>query len=239
MDHDYIEESNIIDRFLMGKLSEDDSEDFQDHTMSCQRCLDDLAYAERLHRGIKRVYENDAARASAPLMLLAAWLGGLNPAKRGLLALAVVLAAAGPALLVGWRIQHLQGELVNMERRYERESGPLPNVPIFRLSSQRGGAAGRPATFPVRLGSSSQWLVLVLEVNAQEVGPLGARLLDEQDREVWVTSGLVVDDVGEITIGLHAGRLDEGDFFLILTGHTPGQSSFKVAQFSFRVVRTP
>ena len=42
MDHTEIEELQVVDRYLMGKLPEADAGRFEEHYLGCPRCLDEL-----------------------------------------------------------------------------------------------------------------------------------------------------------------------------------------------------
>jgi anti-sigma factor RsiW len=40
MEHSYIEEHNIVDRYLLGKLSVEERVRFEEHLADCMQCLD-------------------------------------------------------------------------------------------------------------------------------------------------------------------------------------------------------
>jgi len=65
MNHDDIENNDIADRYLMGRLSPEEADRFEEHYLSCQECLGRLDRAEKLQRGLKRAAAEDAARMAA------------------------------------------------------------------------------------------------------------------------------------------------------------------------------
>ncbi|HKI01237.1 MAG TPA: zf-HC2 domain-containing protein [Thermoanaerobaculia bacterium] len=65
MDHDYIETNDIADRYLLGRLTPEEADRFEEHYLSCQECLGRLDRAERFQRGLKRAAAEDAARMAA------------------------------------------------------------------------------------------------------------------------------------------------------------------------------
>jgi hypothetical protein len=42
MNHDYIKEFNLIDQYVLGKLATDEAEEFEDHFIDCQECVEQL-----------------------------------------------------------------------------------------------------------------------------------------------------------------------------------------------------
>jgi hypothetical protein len=101
MDHDYIEQNHIVDRYVMRKLSPAEADRFEEHYLSCQPCVDRLERAEALQGGLKRAAAEDAARLAAVrragLFAALARLGRSRQLGLGLAALCAVLLL--PALL--------------------------------------------------------------------------------------------------------------------------------------------
>jgi hypothetical protein len=99
MNHAYIEEHQVVDRYLMGKLQPEEVGGFEEHYLSCPECLDRLDLAESLERGFKRAAGQDAARLAATRQLaVVAWLHRLSRSRQAaalLLTLFVVLAVPG------------------------------------------------------------------------------------------------------------------------------------------------
>src|SRR5207253_4021188 len=55
MDHIYVEENQIADRYVKGTLPAEEAERFENHYLSCPECLDRLELAESVQRGFKRM----------------------------------------------------------------------------------------------------------------------------------------------------------------------------------------
>lgn len=102
MDHTYIEEHQIAERYVAGALTAEESERFEDHYLSCPECLDRLELAESLRRGFRRMAEQDAAGLSAARQLaLVAWLARLGRRRQlGVLFAVFLLLAVLPSGLV-------------------------------------------------------------------------------------------------------------------------------------------
>lgn len=90
MDHEYIQERQVVDRYVQGRLPEAEADLFEDHYLTCEECLRRLRIAEKFQRGFRQVAAEEATGAVG---ILAAFLRS----RRGLLlgsVLAVLLAAS-------------------------------------------------------------------------------------------------------------------------------------------------
>lgn len=147
MDHDYIEQRQVIEEYVMGRLPEAEAARFEDHYLTCEECVRRLDLAERFQRGFRDVAANELA---APVGL-AAVLAGLArrrwAAAAGVLALAA-LAAAGA---LSWRSLQLGRELQDAQAR-------LAQVESRRAEEERRAAAAEreAATLRQRAAAESQ-----------------------------------------------------------------------------------
>jgi flagellar motility protein MotE (MotC chaperone) len=53
MDHDYIERLDLIRRYLMGRLTVDESTEFEEHFVDCSQCVDQLRTTENMILGFR------------------------------------------------------------------------------------------------------------------------------------------------------------------------------------------
>lgn len=118
MDHQTIDQEQIVERYLLGRLSLEEAEAFEEHSLACDACLDRLEAAEGLRAGLIAVAAEDVARATA-LAGMAAWLHRWTRSRAApwLLA-AVFLVTLLPSGYLAWQ----QGELRDDLARAERES---------------------------------------------------------------------------------------------------------------------
>lgn len=125
MNHDYIEEHQIADRYVMGTLPPDEAERFEDHYLSCPQCLERLALAESMQRSFKRAASQDVAQLAVTRQLaLVAWLVRIGRSRQiGVLtmALLVVAVVALPGGLALRRSATLNQELAETRRALEQE----------------------------------------------------------------------------------------------------------------------
>lgn len=55
MDHSYIDQSNVVDRYLMGKLAAEESARFEEHFVDCPQCVDRLKTTKNFLQDLRTV----------------------------------------------------------------------------------------------------------------------------------------------------------------------------------------
>jgi Putative zinc-finger len=133
MEHSYIEEQNIADRYLSGKLSPEERVRFEEHFIDCARCLDRLEPTDDLRTGLKTIAAEEALQARADLQLgvvgmvgLLAGLARMSRARRAALLAGLILAIALPMALLIREGRSARRELAQanqtsseLQRKYE------------------------------------------------------------------------------------------------------------------------
>ncbi|MEA2561585.1 MAG: hypothetical protein QOH06_3089 [Acidobacteriota bacterium] len=123
MNHTEIEERQIAELYLMGKLPPEEAATFEEHYLSCQECLDRLEVAESMERGFKRAAGQDAARVAATRQIaVLAWLSRLGRSRQmAILAMAVLVVAVLPGLLGLREVRERERELAATRSVLEQE----------------------------------------------------------------------------------------------------------------------
>lgn len=123
MDHTEIEDRQIAELYLRGKLSPEEAAGFEEHYLHCQECLDRLETAEAMERGFKRAAGQDAARAAATRQLaVLAWLSRLGRSRQlAALAMAALVVAVLPGLLGLREVRERERELAAARSALEQE----------------------------------------------------------------------------------------------------------------------
>jgi Putative zinc-finger len=67
MDHLYIEEHNIADRYLIGQLSAEEQRRFEEHFLDCQRCRSWLEMAHHFRAGLQSAFASEEAESGVYL----------------------------------------------------------------------------------------------------------------------------------------------------------------------------
>ncbi|MES1245152.1 MAG: hypothetical protein ABUT39_26340 [Acidobacteriota bacterium] len=124
MDHSYIDDHQVVELYLQGKLPPEEAALFEEHSMSCSECLDRLETAEKLRLGLRAVAAREVAAEAVRVGLLAR----LMRSRLAPLALtALFLVAVLPAGLLWRRAGRLEGELSQTREQLRQEiSRPAP-----------------------------------------------------------------------------------------------------------------
>jgi hypothetical protein len=123
MDHAYIEENGLVERYHQGLLPPDEEARFEEHFVACTSCMEQLELARGFQRGIKGMATEDAVRAAVVVQAgLFAWLARRGRLAQWGLALAVLLLAAGlPSLWIAAQGRNERLALAQMNQRIEEE----------------------------------------------------------------------------------------------------------------------
>jgi hypothetical protein len=117
MDHAYIADNSLVERYHQGLLPPDEEARFEEHFFACPRCMEELELARGFQRGIKAMAAEDAARAAAVTAAvqlgLFAWLARRGRLAQWGVAMIVVLVGLLPAL---WFSARSRGERRTAER---------------------------------------------------------------------------------------------------------------------------
>jgi hypothetical protein len=102
MEHSYIEEHNIAERYLLGKLSVQESMRFEEHLNNCVQCVNLLEVIDGLRTGLQIVAAKEVSRRRAYVVVgLLARVARLSRAIHAMLVTGVILLIALPIL--EWR----------------------------------------------------------------------------------------------------------------------------------------
>jgi hypothetical protein len=129
MDHRRIDEQNVAELYVTGRLSPEDEETFESHLLECSECRESVGWADDLRTSIRAVAAEDAARASVQLGFLAWVSRRTRTARAGLLMAALLAVAALPAWLQADR-SRLARELTEAQQAAARaEAAERPAAP--------------------------------------------------------------------------------------------------------------
>ena len=114
MDHAYIEEHGLVERYYRSDLPADQEVPFEEHFMGCSVCQERLALARSLRQGIRALATEDTARRAVVGAGLPAWLARRGQTLRAGLLVAVLLVAVLPStwlLLENRKLTHEVGDV--------------------------------------------------------------------------------------------------------------------------------
>ena len=263
MEDVHLDESDIAERYVTGRLSAEERAGFEAHFVDCARCLDRIEAAEGLRDALARSTPRKRpllfripprSRPPAFAMALAAsivvLLGvpvtlSLRAASRAERAMeAERSAAAQAAQRLGDLELKLGGAQAALRQEQEARSAletqlagerrPQLQVPVFALIATRGEELET-----LRLPTRPQWILFSLERESPpRFSQYRVTLLSSDRRQLW--QGEVEPSSREqLAIGLHSSLLPPGAYLLQLEGIGRAGSLTRVAQHAFRAVAPP
>jgi hypothetical protein len=127
MDHSYVEEHDLAESYLAGRLSESERDEFEAHYFDCETCLERLETAEGFREGMLQVAAEDLTLATAFRVRigLLAGLAALSLRHRLALAGALLLLAVLPGLWLAGRNRGLEQQLAAVSAGAERQRAAL------------------------------------------------------------------------------------------------------------------
>lgn len=156
MDHQYIEENNLVERYVLGRLPVEEQVCFEEHFAECDECVEQLELADDLGAALSTAVAEDVRLAvgtgfgAALARRFSGWAG-----RGTMLALGLALLAVLPALWMASENRQLAGDL-------ERLRQPLANLPALLLTLKRDTAADPAPVLTLEPGQD--WLSLAVEV---------------------------------------------------------------------------
>lgn len=227
MTHQEIEQREIVDDYLRGRLSESDRNAFEEHFFACDDCFAQVQAAEQFARGVHQAAQSGALPATGEgLGLFAAWL---RPAFALCAAAAVILSA-----VTGWlalverpKWQHeavsqreradaeqQRGAALEKQLALNRPPAGDPNLPLVMLEASRA-AAGNTVTIPAGAPQLALWIEIAPEAKSPAFRLEISTMANEPVEKL---EGLVRNTYGALAVSIPAGKLKPGAYKVRLLG---------------------
>jgi hypothetical protein len=153
MEHTYIDEHDIVDRYLSGKLSVEDRMRYEEHFIDCTLCLNRLEDSGDLRDGLRIIAAENVAAIAGVTGL--ARFARLIRARRNAWLACLILAIALPAALLILDLRSMRRELaqakqtsIELQRKYD-EGEKTARDRLSKISAQleqEREARSRPAS---------------------------------------------------------------------------------------------
>lgn len=144
MDHEKIDERQIAERYVLGRLDPEERQLFEEHFLDCAECLERVELAEQLQQGLRRAAARRATAVAIGGGGLLAVLARLRRWQRIALAAAALLLAAGLSLgLLFGRIARLDRELQEARKAQVPSPSEAPKPPPAEMSRLQEEVAAR------------------------------------------------------------------------------------------------
>jgi len=214
MDRAYIEKHNVIERYLLGELSEEEAEAFEDRFVFDQELRDEIDVAEKMIGGLRRQeVEPQAAVAGEPQ----------EPASSQGFRWAIAAALVGVAILVPYLYFSTPGtQRPDLLPPFELSATQpdTASAALVMLGQVRSGTSTSATGVPLYPGPDAV-VVLGIPVSEAAVSGLTVSVSRESGEEVW--SGTWPGDVaaGELLyLTIPSSWLSTEEYSLSVGGET-------------------
>ena len=251
MTHAEIEEREVIEAYLQGRLSDDDRQTFEEHFFACEECFKELRTAGNFIAGVRQAAEagllpevrrKDPAlgrwwqpafalgwAAAALLLIATVWLALFEvPQERRELAQqrAAVEAERG-------RSHDLETQLaLEKQQAMLRLPATEGNIPLAMLEASRAGQANE-----VTMSPGASRLVLWIELDpGVRFATYSLQIRNDTNTTTEVIDGLTKNAQGALAASVSGTRLPAGTYTLLLRGIGAGQDTL-VAEYRLVVHR--
>jgi Putative zinc-finger len=156
MDHEQITEHNVVERYVLGRLTPEEEERFEEHLLECPECRLQVEREDDFQEGLHTVAAEEAVRATVRVGMTAGTIAWLGRRRGWLLVAALLLLAAFPLWLLRER-SRLQGEIGHLQAALA--SPPAAPVPT---------PAPAPVAPSTPVGDPAEKEKLLAEIAAQK-----------------------------------------------------------------------
>ncbi len=232
MDRRYIEENQIIDRYLMDKLSDDEMETFEQLFLEDPEIVREIEIRKLFIRGIRQADRTGLLQISEDeSSSLWHWLPGMGPAFPAVAAVtaAILLVVAVQQYNQITRLQNVNAEQVG---QIGQLMAPQANTLLLPLGLTRGATPGAEPVVRVHLSSTVEQVILTLDIEFLSFDNYRLSLDREGAGQLWSSDS----NSAPPAIVLPAGLLVPGDYYLQIYAARSGDELTPVAQFSFTVL---
>jgi Putative zinc-finger len=256
MDHTGIDDDLTAERYVLGKLTEEERHRFEEHFLDCPRCLEAIEAAEGLRDGLKTASPAVSAPSHAHVTPFRPREGGTRPLV-SLLAAACIALGISSALFFAQtraarqelagskqllqqsqrRQAELEGALGRERAEQARAAESLKAAPVFMLNLTR--SASTEPEDRVVLPEAPGWVTLIFDrPERRGVRDYRVRVSSADGRPIGEAAPARAAEGGLLAVSLPSDRLPAGDYVLEVEG-LAGDQPVPLARYRFRAVGKP
>ncbi len=231
MDRRYIEDNQIIDRYLMNKLSDEEIETFEQLFLEDPELVQEIEFRKRFIRGLRKADRTGLLQSDDESISIWQWLPVMRPSFPAVAAISAAVLLMVVVLQFS-QIARLQNVIVEQVNQTGQLMAPGANTLLVPLGRTRGAATGAGPVVRVHLSPGVEQVVLTLDMEPLDFDNYRLSLDREGAGQLWTSDS----DSAPPAVVLPAKLLRPGDYYLQIYGARAGDELVPVVQFSFTVL---
>lgn len=214
MDNKKLLNDGIVDQYVRGQLSEQETVGFETHFLDQTEIIEEIEISQSFRMAVQRSNHHAEITESPPWWQRFFSLQGSSGWVTAFATMAFVVVA----------------QSVYFGNQIEQLSAPQANTPVLILSQTRGG----PPTGIMHLNDNIRWFALELELEWPEADSYSLTINDDQSGQpVARVDDLTVSSNDTLLVSLPAQSFPQGEYSLAVR-----DGRAEVARFRLRVVRS-
>jgi len=232
MDRRYIDENQIVDRYLMNKLSGEESDTFEQFFLEDPELVREIEVRKRFIRGLREADRTGLLQLgdNEPSSLWR-WLPVMRPPFPAVAAVSAAILLMVTVLQYN-QITRLQSVNAEHVSQIGQLMAPQVNTLLVPLGLTRGVATGAGPVIRVHLSPEVEQVILSLDIELLNFDNYRLSLDRKGGGQLWSSDSASAPPA----VVLPAGLLIPGDYYLQIYGARTGGELAPVAQFSFTVL---
>ena len=232
MDRRYIEENQIIDRYLMNKLSGEEMETFEQFLLEDPEIVQEIEIRKRFIRGIRNADRTGLLQLSEDgSWSIWQWLLVMRPSFPTVAAVSAAILLMVTVLQYN-QITRLQSVNAEHVSQIGKLMAPQVNTLLVPLGLTRGAATGAGPVIRVHLSPAVEQVILTLDIEHLSFDNYRFSLDRKGGGQIWSS----YSDIAPPAVVIPAGLLVPGDYYLGIYAARSRDELVPAAQFSFTIL---
>lgn len=224
MNHPRIDEEQILDRYLVGRLSAEEEVLFEEHLLECADCLEKARWGEELRRGLREAAAQEAGRAAAGATAwvgLLAWLRRRRPAQLAALAALALAFVALPTIVLRQQVElrQLREATGGSSAATGGLTRPVSGFLVVSLGVVRDAGSSE---VELRPDPTKAAVLLSIELATVDAGRYRVTLGDEAGQVLWRGEDLEPNLYDTLLVALPSSFLEPGRYRITVEGLAAG-----------------
>lgn len=232
MDNRFVINNQIIDRYLMNKLSEDELAEFEQYFLQEPEVVKEIELRKRFIQGLRKLDRNEILfPKNSNSSIEWRWASRFRPFVSAVATASACLLLITTGLLLV-KTSGLQEVVDRQARNIDQMLAPQANTLLVPLGRVRGTSVGADPVVRIQLSSDVEHVILALDMKSQFYDRYRLILSQKGVGQVWSQES---DNIPPAVV-LPVKLISPGEYDLSILGMEAGGDLIRTAQFAFTLL---